>query len=160
MRIPFKRKNAMLLLSLAMAYPSLHAAAPAGVAQFTTGDASLRRGADSGALARGRALESGDTITTGPDGQAQVRFTDGSIVSLRAKLSNLESQMAEARTTLGPKHPKAVELQSQIEATRRSLAGEVQSISEIEGRTLGSVGERTRQAADLLRQDIQAALGA
>jgi succinoglycan biosynthesis transport protein ExoP len=52
-----------------------------------------------------------------------------SIVSLRSKLTSLESQMAEARTTLGPKHPKVVELQSEIDATRRSLANEVQSIS-------------------------------
>ena len=52
-----------------------------------------------------------------------------SIVSLRTKLSDLGAQMAEARTTLGPKHPKAVELQSQIDATRRALANEVQSIS-------------------------------
>jgi len=36
-----------------------------------------------------------------------------SIGSLRAKLTGLEGQMAEARTTLGPKHPKVVELQSQ-----------------------------------------------
>jgi len=37
--------------------------------------------------------------------------------------------MAELRATLGPKHPKVLELESQMEATRRSLAGEVQSIS-------------------------------
>jgi polysaccharide biosynthesis transport protein len=52
-----------------------------------------------------------------------------SISSLRAKLTGLESQMAEARTTMGPKHPKVVELQSQIDATRSSLASEVQSLS-------------------------------
>lgn len=52
-----------------------------------------------------------------------------SIVSLRSKLTSLQEQMAEARTTLGPKHPKVVELQSQIDATRHSLDDEVQSIA-------------------------------
>jgi len=37
--------------------------------------------------------------------------------------------MAQLRATLGPKHPKVVELESQMEATRRSLAREVQSIA-------------------------------
>lgn len=52
-----------------------------------------------------------------------------SIASLRSKLTGLQAQMAEARTTLGPKHPKIVELQSQIDALQHSLAGEVQSLS-------------------------------
>ncbi|MFL6604070.1 MAG: GumC family protein [Steroidobacteraceae bacterium] len=60
---------------------------------------------------------------------SDVVLETASIVALRAKLGSLEGEMAEARTTLGPKHPKAVELQSQIDATRRSLAAEVQSIS-------------------------------
>lgn len=37
--------------------------------------------------------------------------------------------MAQLRATLGPKHPTVVELASQMDATRRSLAQEVQSIS-------------------------------
>jgi uncharacterized protein involved in exopolysaccharide biosynthesis len=37
--------------------------------------------------------------------------------------------MAELRTTLGPRHPKVEELSSQMEATRHSLAEEVQSIA-------------------------------
>ena len=51
------------------------------------------------------------------------------VVSLRSKLSSQQAQMAELRATLGPKHPKVVELSSQMEATRHSLAEEVQSIS-------------------------------
>jgi branched-chain amino acid aminotransferase len=45
------------------------------------------------------------------------------------------------------------------EAFLASTLREVQSISAIEGRELGPVGERTMQAADLLRRDIRAALG-
>lgn len=51
------------------------------------------------------------------------------VATLRATLASQESQMAELRTTLGPKHPKVIELASQMEATRKSLALEVESIS-------------------------------
>jgi len=53
----------------------------------------------------------------------------GPVQTLRGKLATQEAEMAELRTTLGPKHPKVVELQSQMDATRKSLAEEVQSIS-------------------------------
>jgi branched-chain amino acid aminotransferase len=46
------------------------------------------------------------------------------------------------------------------EAFLASTLREAQSVSTIEHRELGPVGERTLQAADLLRQDIAAALGA
>ncbi|MDB6103733.1 MAG: hypothetical protein JWO52_3732 [Gammaproteobacteria bacterium] len=93
-----------------------------------------------------------------------------SIVALRSKLTGLESQMAEARTTLGPKHPKVVELQSEIDATRRSLAEEVQSISanssvqlvrarDLEARYGAAVtSERTRLMDRRALQDQQAKL--
>ncbi|MEA2428226.1 MAG: branched-chain amino acid aminotransferase, partial [Thermoleophilaceae bacterium] len=44
------------------------------------------------------------------------------------------------------------------EAFLASTTREVQSVSAIEDRDLGPMGERTRQAADLLHKDIQAAL--
>jgi polysaccharide biosynthesis transport protein len=93
-----------------------------------------------------------------------------SIASLRAKLTNLQGQMAEARTTLGPKHPKVVELQSQIDATRASLASEVQSLSangaveltrarDLEARYQAAVtAERTRLLARRGLQDEEAKL--
>jgi uncharacterized protein involved in exopolysaccharide biosynthesis len=51
------------------------------------------------------------------------------VVSLRSRLESQEAEMAQLRATLGPKHPKVIELQSQIDSTRRSLANEVQAIS-------------------------------
>ena len=51
------------------------------------------------------------------------------VVALRSTLQSQQAQMAQLRTTLGPKHPRVEELNSQMEATRRSLADEVQSIS-------------------------------
>jgi succinoglycan biosynthesis transport protein ExoP len=52
-----------------------------------------------------------------------------SVVALRSSLSTQAGQMAQLRATLGPKHPRVVELESQMAATRKALAAEVQSIS-------------------------------
>lgn len=46
------------------------------------------------------------------------------VQSLRTRLSTLEAQMAELRSTLGSRHPQVLEVQSQIDATRRSLSAE------------------------------------
>jgi uncharacterized protein involved in exopolysaccharide biosynthesis len=62
-------------------------------------------------------------------GSSDAVLATQSVASLRAQLAGLEAQMAESRTTLGPKHPKVVELQSQLDAVRKSLAVEVQSLS-------------------------------
>ncbi len=75
-------KNTALILALAAVYP-LYGHAAAGIAQFTSGDVNVRRGATLVALAKGRDLESGDAIQTGAAGRAQIRFTDGGIVSLQ-----------------------------------------------------------------------------
>jgi len=81
MQIRFKLKNAALLMALAAVYP-LAAHSAAGVAQFAVGDVSVRRGAAIQPLAKGQAIESGDSIVTGGSGQTQLRFTDGGLVSL------------------------------------------------------------------------------
>ena len=44
------------------------------------------------------------------------------------------------------------------EAFLASTTREVQSVAAVEDRDLGPVGERTMNAADLLRRDIEAAL--
>jgi hypothetical protein len=75
-------KHALIVVALAAAYP-LHGHAAAGVAQFIAGDVSVRRGAGNDKLAKGSAIESGDDIVTGSAGQAQIRFSDGGLVSLQ-----------------------------------------------------------------------------
>ncbi|MCJ0763586.1 FecR family protein [Variovorax terrae] len=82
MKQQFKLKNAMLMMALAAAYP-LHGHAAAGITQFTSGDVTLRRGAGTDPLTKGRDLESGDAIVTGPGGRAQIRFSDGGLVALQ-----------------------------------------------------------------------------
>ena len=69
-------------MALAAVYP-LFGHTAAGVAQFTSGDVSVRRGAALIPLAKGRDLESGDAIRTGTGGRAQIKFSDGGIVSLQ-----------------------------------------------------------------------------
>lgn len=72
-----------LVLALVGAF-SAQAFAAAGTAQFTAGDVQLKR-ADGGLtpLAKGKDIDSGQAIVTGADGRAQVRFTDGGLVSLQ-----------------------------------------------------------------------------
>jgi uncharacterized protein involved in exopolysaccharide biosynthesis len=60
-------------------------------------------------------------------GQAMSSMT---ITSLKGQLSTMETQLAQARTTLGEMHPKVVELKSQIEATRRQLNKEYGNVSD------------------------------
>ena len=81
MNHPFKLKNATLLMALAAIYP-VAAYSAAGVAQFAVGDVSVRRGAAAAPLAKGQSIDSGDSIVTGAAGQAQIRFSDGGLVSL------------------------------------------------------------------------------
>jgi uncharacterized protein involved in exopolysaccharide biosynthesis len=49
------------------------------------------------------------------------------IQTMKSQLAGQESRLAEIRTTLGPRHPQVVELLSQIETNRRTLANEVES---------------------------------
>ena len=82
-------KRSLLPLQSALAISLCAAFAPqafaaAGTAQFTAGDVQLKR-ADGGLapLAKGREIDSGQSVVTGSDGRAQVRFTDGGLISLQ-----------------------------------------------------------------------------
>ena len=78
-------QHTLLVLALASIYP-LHASAAtsAGIAQFITGDVNIR-GADgkTDALLKGKDIESGQAILTGLNGRAQVKFSDGGLISLQ-----------------------------------------------------------------------------
>lgn len=54
----------------------------AGVAQFTFGEVQVQRTGNSAAVQKGDVIESGDVLNTGPQGRAQIKFTDGGIMSL------------------------------------------------------------------------------
>ena len=85
MKPQFQLQNALLLMALAAAYPlSASAAATAGVAQFTVGEVNLRSAdGKTDALLKGNNIESGQAIVTGTSGRAQVKFSDGGLISLQ-----------------------------------------------------------------------------
>ena len=59
------------------------------------------------------------------------------IQGLKTQLSSQQSQLAQVSSTLGPKHPKVLELQSQIAATRQSIHKETQTLSDNVATDLG-----------------------
>jgi len=83
MKHEFRLKNAALLMALSAVYP-LQAHALAGIAQFTAGEVNVRQtDGRTIALAKGSNIDSGQAIVTGGNGRAQVKFTDGGLISLQ-----------------------------------------------------------------------------
>ena len=64
-----------------------------------------------------------------PGAGADAVLDSVAVRDLRTKLADQKAKMAELRSTLGARHPAVVELQSQMDATQRSLDAEVHSIS-------------------------------
>jgi hypothetical protein len=82
--VPFRLNRSGVLLALISAGFAGEAAAAAGRVDFTTSGVTVAgRDGQQRPLARGAELDSGDTIRTGAQGRAQIRFTDGSYVSLQ-----------------------------------------------------------------------------
>ncbi len=101
----FKLQHTVLAMALAAVYPLQASAAPsAGVAQFIAGDVNVRR-ADGGTapLVKGKDIESGQAILTGASGRAQVRFTDGGLISLQP---NTEFKVANYVDKADPKEDR------------------------------------------------------
>ncbi len=98
-------KQTVLVIALSSIYPlQAHAAATAGVAQFTAGEVNVRR-PDGGTspLSKGKDLESGESILTGINGRAQVKFTDGGLISLQP---NTEFKIANYVDKADPKEDR------------------------------------------------------
>ena len=75
---------AALALALGSCYPLAGQGGEiAGTVQFAIGDVTLRRKDETLPLAKGTGVESGDTLVTGTNGRAQVRFSDGGLVALQ-----------------------------------------------------------------------------
>ncbi len=103
MNANFSLENAALLIALAAAYP-LQAHAAAGIAQFTAGEVNVRQtDGRVTALTKGGDIDSGHAIVTGPNGRAQVKFTDGGLVSLQP---NTEFKIANYVDQSDPKQDR------------------------------------------------------
>ena len=72
------------------------------------------------------------------------------VQGLKTQLALQQAQLAQARTTLGPNHPRVVELQSQIAATQNSINGEIGTY------TRGTASELS--AAQLLERKLAGAV--
>jgi hypothetical protein len=82
--VPFRLNRSGVLLALISAGFAGEAGAAAGRVDFTTSGVTVAgRDGQQRPLARGAELDSGDTVRTSADGRAQIRFTDGSYVSLQ-----------------------------------------------------------------------------
>ena len=78
----FALLGSFALATLLMSGMPLTAHAAAGVAQFTFGEVQVERSGARTPLAKGDAVQSGDVLNTGAQGRAQVKFSDGGIMSL------------------------------------------------------------------------------
>jgi len=76
------RLRRSVLLGLALLTP-LHAAAQAGRLILAAGEVAIVRGGQAAPASMGAAVQTGDTIRVGPSSNAQIRFSDESIVALR-----------------------------------------------------------------------------
>jgi succinoglycan biosynthesis transport protein ExoP len=79
------------------------------------------------------------------------------IQNLKNQLSTLQAQLAQSTATLGPKHPRVVELQSQIVATHHALDREMQNFSQNNTATVSSSVElegKLKRAVDEQRAKV------
>jgi hypothetical protein len=79
---PFRLSRSGAVAALVSAALAGEANAAAGRTEFTVGSVTVARGGVQRPLARGTELDNGDVVRTN-DGRAQIRFTDGSYVSLQ-----------------------------------------------------------------------------
>ncbi|MDF1483833.1 FecR family protein [Ramlibacter sp. H39-3-26] len=81
MKSEFPYPRLALAMAMVAAYP-IYGHAAAGLVQFSAGDVQLRRGDSTMPAAKGGDVESGDVVSTGAAGRAQIRFSDGGLVAL------------------------------------------------------------------------------
>jgi polysaccharide biosynthesis transport protein len=84
-------------------------------------------------------------------------LASGLIQNLKAQIATLQAQLAQLSSTLGPEHPRVLELQSQIAAAKRSLSQEVQTFSNGSAgdvATAKQIEEKMQHAVDAQRAKL------
>jgi succinoglycan biosynthesis transport protein ExoP len=97
------------------------------------------------------ARRAAESKSGGDQGASDTVMGSPLIQNLKTQLSTLQAQLAQSSSTLGPQHPKVLELQSQITATRHSLDREIESFSRNNSGAVASAAqldERSRRAVD------------
>ena len=83
---PLRLKNHVLLMALAAAYPVVSYGAAAARVDFAVGTVqAVAAGGAQRPLSKGAEISAGETIRTGDDGRAQLRFADGALMSLQPR---------------------------------------------------------------------------
>ena len=103
------------------------------------------------------ARRAAESKSSGDQGSSDPVMASPLIQSLKTQLSTLQAQLAQVSSTLGPQHPKVLELQSQIAAARRSLDHEIQSYSQNNSSGVASAAqldEKSRRAVEEQRTKL------
>jgi succinoglycan biosynthesis transport protein ExoP len=98
-----------------------------------------------------------ESKNTGDQSSSDPVMGSALIQNLKNQLSTLQAELAQSTATLGPKHPKVLELQSQIAAARHALDHEMQNFSQNSTATVSSAAElegKLRRAVDDQRTKV------
>jgi polysaccharide biosynthesis transport protein len=76
------------------------------------------------------ARRTAESKNNGNEGSSNQVMASQLVQNLKAQISTLQGQLAELTSTLGPQHPKVLELQSQIASSRRALEREIETFSQ------------------------------
>jgi polysaccharide biosynthesis transport protein len=98
-----------------------------------------------------------ESKNTGDQSSSDPVMGSALIQNLKNQLSTLQAELAQSTATLGPKHPKVMELQSQIAAARHALDREMQNFSQNSTATVSSATElegKLRRAVDDQRTKV------
>ena len=92
-------------------------------------------------LATQNVRRTAESRTDQNEGSSDTVMASQLVQNLKNQLSTLQAELAQSTATLGPRHPKVLELQSQIAATRHSLEHEIQNFSQNSSGTVASSAE-------------------
>lgn len=134
-----------LWVAMAAAWPLQGMAAAAGLVQFAVGEVQLRRGSVESAIAKGAQVESGDVIMTGAAGHAQIRFTDGGLVSLYPGSQFTVTRYADAGSAAGTSNAANTATAGAVAAGAGAVAEDNFAVSFLRGKmraVTGLIGKR------------------
>jgi uncharacterized protein involved in exopolysaccharide biosynthesis len=83
-----------------------------------------------------------------------------SVEALQAQLATQQTQLAQLRTTLGPEHPKVLELESAMRATRKTIAEQMQTFSLSADADLAAARQLERKLQDAVDEQRTKVLAA
>jgi polysaccharide biosynthesis transport protein len=108
-------------------------------------------------LATQNVRRTAESKNTGDQTSSDLVMGSALIQNLKNQMSTLQAELAQSTATLGPKHPKVLELQSQIAAARHALDREMQNFSQNSSATVTGAAElegKLKRAVDDQRAKV------